>query len=303
MKKGSLLLILLLLASVASGCISESHENQPATTSTVPPTSIPSSQSSTSTASTSTYGPSEKTELGLPSVNYTPIYIGIEKGCPSGRVPPVKFTYNPPGNRTVKSVSLRGSFNDWGGEWPMGLKNGTWRKTVCLRPGRYEYKYFINGQWVKDMSDDGTGKPYDPPDADAYAPDGYGGKNAVRVVDGHEVFYVEFDPKDPAYLSIADNRTVVRFEVKRDTVESAVLVTDHGNYTMRLQLWWDSSEMWRAEMPVEPADYYILITSSDGEKFAVLDTSETPFFHFDGVEGGFPPAGVGEQRDNLPDIP
>lgn len=105
MKKGGLLLILLILVSIASGCISESNENQTATASTVPPTSVTPSQSSTPTTSTSTYGPSERTELKLPSVNYTPIYVGIEKGCPSGRVP-VKFTYNP-GNKTVKSVSPR----------------------------------------------------------------------------------------------------------------------------------------------------------------------------------------------------
>lgn len=163
------------------------------------------------------------------------------------------------------------------------MENGTWEKTLCLRPGRYEYKYFINGQWVKDMSNDGTGRPYDP-DADGYAPDGYGGKNAVRIVNGSKAFYVEFDPKDPVYLSVADNRTVVRFKAKRNTAESAVLITDHGNYTMKLQVWWDSGEVWRAEMPVEPAEYYILITSSDGGEFVVLNTSESPFFHFDGVD-------------------
>ncbi len=167
----------------------------------------------------------------------------------------------------MKSVSLRGSFNNWA-ELPMKEENGTWSVTVFLKPGKYEYKYFINGQWVKDMSDDGTGRPYDP-DADGYADDGYGGKNAVRIVKGgNSTFSVEFDPPgDPAYLSVADNRTVIRFKAERKGVSSAVLVTEKGgNYTMRLQVWWDSGgEMWRAEVPsVEPTRYYIVLNSTDG---------------------------------------
>ncbi|WP_297090710.1 alpha-amylase family glycosyl hydrolase [Thermococcus sp.] len=277
MRKTGLLIVLLLLISIASGCISQSQQ-APADTTPQPPSPTTTSPALTPT---STYSEPEVAELKLPAGNYTAIYTGTGKSCPSGRTP-VTFTYNP-GKGTVTSVSLRGSFNDWA-EWPMKEENGTWSTTVCLRPGRYEYKYFIDGQWVKDMSDDGTGRPYDP-EADGYAPDGYGGKNAVRVVEGDVGFYVEFNPGDPAYLSVADNRTVVRFEAKRDTVGSAVLVTDRGNYTMKLQVWWDSGEMWRAEVPfVEPMRYYLVVNSADGGRFAVLNTSENPFYSFDGVD-------------------
>ena len=271
MKRTALILVLLILASMVSGCIS------PAGTPTAPTTTA----SPTPSQSTTTTSTPPENGFELPKGNYTPIYAGSEKGCPSGRVP-VTFTYDP-GNRTVTAVSLRGSFNDWG-EWPMEKDNGVWTTTVCLAPGKYQYKYFIDGQWVKDMSDDGTGKPYDP-EADGYAPDGYGGKNAVRIVEGSTAFYVDFEPSDPAYLSVADNRTVVRFEAKRKTVSSAVLVTDRGNYTMKLQVWWDSGEVWRAEVPfVEPVRYYIVLNSTEGEMFAVLNTSENPFFSFDGVD-------------------
>ncbi|ASI99919.1 pullulanase [Thermococcus celer] len=209
------------------------------------------------------------------------MYTGSGGAYSTGKVP-VRFTYHP-GNGTVKSVSLRGSFNNWA-ELPMKEENGTWSVTVFLKPGKYEYKYFINGQWVKDMSDDGTGRPYDP-DADGYADDGYGGKNAVRIVKGNSTFSVEFDPGDPAYLSVADNRTVIRFKAERKGVSSAVLVTEKGNYTMRLQVWWDSGEMWRAEVPsVEPTRYYIVLNSTDGEGFVILNTSENPLFSFDGVD-------------------
>ncbi|CAD5244189.1 alpha-amylase family glycosyl hydrolase [Thermococcus camini] len=277
MKKGGLPLILILLTAILSGCISGETQNQTGTTSS----SVPTTATSPVLTSTSTYSPSPKGEFRLPEGNYRAIYTGLGKSCPTGMVP-VRFTYYPR-NETVKLVSLRGSFNNWD-ELLMKEENGTWSTTVCLRPGKYEYKYFINGQWVKDMPDDGTGKPYDP-DADGYADDGYGGKNAVRVVEGKESFYLDFDPGDPAYLSVADNRTVVRFEAKRNAVNSAVLVTDRGNYTMELQVWWDSGEVWRAEVPfVEPMRYYIAVNSTDGGMFLVLNTSESPFFSFDGVD-------------------
>ena len=276
MRRTGLLLVLLLLTAFVSGCISQGIEGSEGST----PSTAPMADSS-ELPSTSTYSSDNHWELELPEGNYTPIYIGSEGLCPTGRVP-VTFTYRPEG-KTVTSVSLRGSFNNWD-EWPMKEENGTWSTAVCLRPGKYEYKYFINGQWVKDMSDDGTGEPYDP-DADGYTDDGYGGRNAVRIVEGDASFYVEFDPGDPAYLSVADNRTVVRFGTKRSTVDSAVLVTDRGNYTMKLQLWWDSRETWRGELPsVEPVRYCILINSTDGGRFVVLNTSESPLFSFDGVD-------------------
>ncbi|NJE00794.1 pullulanase [Thermococcus sp. JdF3] len=268
MKVKGLAVIVLLLAALAGGCVSPGS-------STGTGTEMP------SPTDTSAQYPSGGIRLELPRGNYTPLYLGPGEACPPGRVP-AAFRYVP-GNESVSSVSLRGSFNGWA-EWPMELNNGTWRIETCLAPGRYQYKYFINGQWVKDMSDDGTGRPYDP-DADGYVDDGYGGKNAVRIVEGSSSFYVEFDPSDPAHISIADNRTVIRVEVKRDTVDSAILVTDRGNYTMKLQLWWDSGEAWRAEVPsVGPVEYYIVIDSADGGRFVVLNTSESPFFRFDGVD-------------------
>ncbi|KPU62585.1 pullulanase [Thermococcus sp. EP1] len=224
-----------------------------------------------------------KTEtLVIPEGNYTTIYLN-EKGtsqCPASKVP-VTFTYTPPKNESIDSVSLRGSFNDWA-EWPMQKENGAWSITVCLEPGRYEYKFFINGEWVKDMSSDKYGNPVDP-EADEYVDDGFGGKNAVRIVEGNMGFVLEHNPRDPAYLCVADNRTVVRFKTRPGQVQSAVLVTNLGEYNMSLQLWWGSGEMWRVELPfVEPIEYYIKLTTPDNEEFLVLNTSTDAFFSFDG---------------------
>ena len=94
---------------------------------------------------------------------------------------PVTFTYVPAPGEQVTSVSLRGSFNNWG-EWPMKRQpDGSWSITVQLAPGTYQYKYFINGQWPHDMATGHNGKPIDP-QADKYVDDGYGGRNAVRVI-------------------------------------------------------------------------------------------------------------------------
>jgi len=95
----------------------------------------------------------------------------------------VTFRLVPSDPEAVTSVSVRGSFNNWG-ETPMAKQaDGSWSVAVDLAPGEYEYKYFVNGQWPTDMETWLDGGPADP-DADAYAADPYGGKNAVRIVGG-----------------------------------------------------------------------------------------------------------------------
>ncbi|MDX2006370.1 MAG: pullulanase-type alpha-1,6-glucosidase [Meiothermus sp.] len=97
---------------------------------------------------------------------------------------PVKFTYAPPGGLEVRTVSLRGQFNNWG-ETPMLKEGNLWGVTVDLQPGRYQYKFFINGQWPGDMCNGGQfaaqGGKIDPEAAEC-VDDNNGGKNAVRIV-------------------------------------------------------------------------------------------------------------------------
>jgi cyclomaltodextrinase len=155
--------------------------------------------------------------------------------------------------------------------------NGTWVLETCLTPGEYQYKFFIDSQWVKDMS------KVDPM-ADGYVEDGYGGRNAVKLVGGLSAISIEFQPKNPAYLSVADNRTVLRFQVRSGFVEKATLITSIGNFSMEKQVWWDSEEMWRAEVPsVKQFKYYFAI-QINGSHYAVLNSTENPFFRFDGID-------------------
>ncbi|MCV4639432.1 glycogen-binding domain-containing protein, partial [Escherichia coli] len=88
----------------------------------------------------------------------------------------VTFTYDPPAGLEVRSVSLRGSFNNWA-ELPMNKQdNGTWSLSVELEPGVVQYKFFINGQWPKNMCDDPTfGTPQVDAEAQGCVDDGQGG--------------------------------------------------------------------------------------------------------------------------------
>jgi len=49
-------------------------------------------------------------------------------------------------------VSLGGSFNNWNGSKHLLKKKpgGFWEKTLMLPPGRYEYKFVIDGNWCLD---------------------------------------------------------------------------------------------------------------------------------------------------------
>lgn len=159
----------------------------------------------------------------------------------------VTFTYVPEPGQTVDSVSLRGSFNNWG-ETPMQRQpDGSFSITLYLPPGTYQYKYFIDGAWPRDMRIARNGGPVDP-EADGYASDGYGGRNAVRVVtlggglrlvqgDGRiAAEALHFDSTDPTSLSLDDSSGTptrrsysVRLRAAPGDVESAFLLVRSPN--------------------------------------------------------------------------
>ena len=62
----------------------------------------------------------------------------------------VKFSYAAP---AAKSVAVAGLFNKWNPTAHPLKKNakGQWSGTLKLAPGRYEYRFVLNGtQWVDD---------------------------------------------------------------------------------------------------------------------------------------------------------
>jgi 1,4-alpha-glucan branching enzyme len=82
------------------------------------------------------------------------------------------FSFKDP---SAANVHLAGEFNGWSEDaTPMADPDGdgTWTVVVPLKPGRYEYKFVVDGgaRWVEDK-----GNPES-------VPDPYGGLNSVIVV-------------------------------------------------------------------------------------------------------------------------
>ncbi len=64
-------------------------------------------------------------------------------------VKPVEFKFYAP---QAKRVSLAGNFNKWDTSALSAKKDskGNWVTKVNLRPGRYEYKFIVDGTWLTD---------------------------------------------------------------------------------------------------------------------------------------------------------
>ncbi|HQO38229.1 MAG TPA: isoamylase early set domain-containing protein [Candidatus Omnitrophota bacterium] len=67
----------------------------------------------------------------------------------SSRVKSTQFQIFAP---QAKKVSVAGSFNNWDPKKVTAKKDtkGNWAVSVSLKPGRYEYKFLIDGSWVND---------------------------------------------------------------------------------------------------------------------------------------------------------
>ena len=82
----------------------------------------------------------------------------------------VNFEYAAP---SARRVFLVGTFNDWSQEaCPLRKgKSGKWSTTLSLAPGRYEYRYFVDGVWECD------------PEPKECVPNPFGSWNCVVNVD------------------------------------------------------------------------------------------------------------------------
>ena len=83
---------------------------------------------------------------------------------------PIDFYFNLPG---AKSAAVAGTFNEWDlTSTPLSKDpSGGWKATVWLAPGRYEYRFVVDGaQWFSD------------PRATEAVPNSFGSTNSVLVV-------------------------------------------------------------------------------------------------------------------------
>jgi 1,4-alpha-glucan branching enzyme len=74
--------------------------------------------------------------------------------------------------RDAQQVFIAGSFNEWRpSTTPMIRRSdGKWAGELKLAPGRYEYRFVVDGEWTDD------------PAATDLIPNPFGGANAVLVV-------------------------------------------------------------------------------------------------------------------------
>lgn len=81
----------------------------------------------------------------------------------------IEFEYYAP---QAQEVQLAGTFNGWNpAETPLKKeRDGKWKTSLALPPGRYEYRYFIDGSWENDQ------RPVE------CAPNSFGTWNCVVVV-------------------------------------------------------------------------------------------------------------------------
>jgi len=82
----------------------------------------------------------------------------------------VQFEFSAP---EACEVFLAGEFNNWDGRAnPLKKdKNGMWKLTLPLMPGRYEYRFLTDGNWENDRSCSGC------------VSNSFGSLNCVRIVE------------------------------------------------------------------------------------------------------------------------
>ena len=119
-------------------------------------------------------------------------------------------------DRTLSRVSLAGTFNDWNKDAnPMTVEadGHTWKLHLSLVPGRYKYKFVLNGEnWITD------------PNAEKNENDGNGNVNSLLLI------------KPADYLqSAAKGDGVITVSALKNLTDLPSLNYDRGQLTLTLQ--------------------------------------------------------------------
>ena len=136
-------------------------------------------------------------EMGPLRVDYWTLDVVDEPPADATRVPVLplavdslpahRFEFQ--GEGDAESVALVGEFNNWNTTAdPMRRDGNGWVLEKTLPPGRYLYKFIIDGRWVADRQNS------------RHEPDGHGGFNSVAVIEdigGGHVQDTFVKPKEP----------------------------------------------------------------------------------------------------------
>jgi 1,4-alpha-glucan branching enzyme len=98
-----------------------------------------------------------------------PIAARVETAKSAAPQPTISLELVKPG---AKQVAVAGDFNDWKPERSplVQIGNGRWVGDLLVKPGRHEYLFVVDGQWLPD------------PNAKENVQNPYGGKNSVLIV-------------------------------------------------------------------------------------------------------------------------
>src|SRR4030042_2515809 len=96
--------------------------------------------------------------------------IGTPKTKTRVLVRKVQFEFPAP---EALEVYLAGDFNNWDSSAsPMKKdKKGIWKTAISLKPGRYEYRFLVDGNWEND------------PSCSNCIPNEFGSQNCVRIIE------------------------------------------------------------------------------------------------------------------------
>lgn len=123
-----------------------------------------------------------RARLAVPALGL--LVLGVLAGCSGSGPPPLGVGEGPElvaggavfrySNKEARTVHLVGDFNDWSPMAdPMTDDNGDgeWSLFYPLEPGRYAYKFVIDGRrWIPD------------PTNGNHEPDGFDGRNSIVVI-------------------------------------------------------------------------------------------------------------------------
>jgi 1,4-alpha-glucan branching enzyme len=87
---------------------------------------------------------------------FRPLAFGYVDAAPPRHLQKgIEFTYK---DIQAEQVSVAGDFNNWNKQqYPLKMnKKGIWSVTVPLDKGRFRYKFFVDGLWVRDPSNPDT---------------------------------------------------------------------------------------------------------------------------------------------------
>lgn len=146
------------------------------------------------------------------------ILVSGVKTTPRG----VRFEYY---NPDAKQVYLAGEFNEWSTtSLPMRREeDGTWWIVIKLSPGKYEYKFVVDGQWVADPDNPVTVGPY--------------GNSLVRIGENFKVLPPQLKTNTPMSSIVyfhGNGKAFLIFE--KDSVDSRYrLIDDQEDFKLDIE--------------------------------------------------------------------